>query len=86
MLQPHYTVLVVVLLKISKNTPLQVQSPLVSKENPDQRGRVRFGRDRSQREPNLGNRVNVPKIHTADPQIFPLPKHFCRRVHCPDER
>jgi len=45
-----------------------------------------LGRDRSQREPNLGNRVDVLTIHSADPLIFPLPKHFCGRVHCPDER
>jgi len=43
-----------------------------------------LGRDRSQREPNLGKRVDVPTIHSADPLIFPLPKHFCGRVHFPD--
>jgi len=45
-----------------------------------------MGRDRSQREPNLVNRLDVPTIHSADPLIFPLPKHFCWWVHCPDER
>jgi hypothetical protein len=45
-----------------------------------------LGRGRSQREPNLGNRVDVPTIHSADPLILTLPKHFCGEVHCPDER
>jgi hypothetical protein len=26
------------------------------------------------------------EFHSADPLIFPLPKHFCGRVHCSDER
>jgi len=30
--------------------------------------------------------VDVPTIHSADPLIFPLSKHFCGWVHCPDER
>jgi len=34
----------------------------------------------------IGNSVDVPRIHSADPLIFSLPKHFCGRVHCPDER
>jgi hypothetical protein len=33
-----------------------------------------------------GKRVDVPTIHSADPLIFPLPKQFYGRVHCPDER
>jgi hypothetical protein len=37
-------------------------------------------------EPNLGNRVNVPTIRSADPLVLPLPKHFCGCVRCPDER
>jgi hypothetical protein len=45
-----------------------------------------LGRDRSQREPNLGKRVDVPTIYSAASLIFPLPKHFCGWVHCPDER
>ena len=47
-----------------------------------------LGRDtsRSQREPNLGNRVDVPNICSANPLIFPLPKHLCGRVLCLDER
>jgi hypothetical protein len=35
---------------------------------------------------NLGNRVDVPTIHSADPLIFPLAKHFCGWVHFPNER
>jgi hypothetical protein len=71
-----------------QNIPLQLQSPLGSKKkNADQQGTVRvLGRDRSQREPDLGNRVDVPTVHSAYPLIFPLPKHFCGWVHCPDER
>ena len=34
----------------------------------------------------MGNRVDVPTIHSADPLIFPLPKHFFGQVLCPDER
>ena len=34
----------------------------------------------------MGNRIDVPTIHSADPLIFPWPKYFCGRVHCPDER
>jgi hypothetical protein len=30
--------------------------------------------------------VDVPTLHSADPLIFPLPKHFCGRVNCPDEK
>jgi hypothetical protein len=83
MLQRHYPVPVVVLRK----TRLQLQSSLDSKKNPDQRGRMSvLGRDRRQREPNLGNRVDVPTIHSVDPLIFALPKQFCGQVHCPDER
>jgi hypothetical protein len=38
------------------------------------------------RKPNLENSVDVPTIHSADPLIFALPKHFYGRLHCPDER
>jgi len=80
MLQRHYPVPVVVLYKICK-IPLYSCNRLVirkkKKKNADQRGRVwLLGRDKSQRGPNLGNRVDVPTIHSADPLIFPLPKHF----------
>jgi len=34
----------------------------------------------------MGNRVDIPTIHSADPLIFPLPKHCHGQVHCPDER
>ena len=44
-----------------------------------------MGRDRSQREPNIGKRVDVPTIHGADPLIFPLPKHFCGRALIKDD-
>ena len=39
-----------------------------------------MGRDRSEREPNLGNRVDDPTIHSADPLIFPLPKTLADTV------
>jgi len=72
MFQRHYPVSVVVPRKICKIPHLQLQSPLNSKKNADQRGRVSvLGRDKSQREPNLGIMVDVPTIHSADPLIFP---------------
>jgi hypothetical protein len=33
-----------------------------------------FRRDRNHREPNLGNRVDIPTVRSADLLIFPLPK------------
>jgi hypothetical protein len=82
MLQHYYPVPVVKSAKYPSTAAITS-----SKKNADQRGRVRvLGRDRSQREPNLGNMVNVPTIHSTDPLIFPLPKHFRGRVHCADER
>jgi hypothetical protein len=86
MLQHHYPVPVVVLRKICKIPLYSCNCLLIKKKkNADQLGRV-LGRGRSQREPNLGNSVDVPTIHNADPLIFPLPKHFCGWVHCPDEK
>jgi hypothetical protein len=75
MLQRHYPVPVVVLVKICKiplyscNHLLIQRKMLTSEED-----FYVLGRDRSQREPNLGNRVDVPTIHIADSLIFPLPK------------
>ena len=47
-------------------------------KNADQRGRVWvLGRDRSQREPNLGNRVDVPTIHSAFLFENIKPSAFC---------
>jgi len=63
-------------------TPRQAQAQQTAE--PSLRAHWRFYL--SQREPNLVNRVDVPTIHSTDPLIFPLPKHFCRQVHCPDER
>ena len=39
-----------------------------------------FGKRRSLREPNLGNREDVSTIHSVDLLIFPLPKHFWRQI------
>jgi hypothetical protein len=86
MLHRHYPIPVVVLRKICK-IPLYSCNHLLIKKNADQRGRVWvLGRDWNQREPNLGNSVDISTFRSADPLIFTLPKDFCGRVHCPDER
>jgi len=87
MFQRHYPVRVVILRKIYKIPDYSCNRLLIRRKTLTSEEEFGFlGRDRSQREPNLGKRVDVPTVHSADTLIFPLPKHFCGRVHCPDER
>jgi len=87
MLQRHYPVPVVVLRKICKIPLYSCTRLLIRRKTLTSEEEFEvFERDRSQKEPNMGNRVDVSKIHSADPLIFLLPKHFCGRVRCPDER
>ena len=85
MLQRHYPVPVVVLRTICKIPLYSCNRLLIRRKTLNSEEEFEFGEERIQREPNLGNRVDVPTIHSADPLIFPFPKHFCGRVHCPDE-
>ena len=87
MLQRHYPVPVVVFCKMCKIPLYSCNRLLIRRKMPTSEEEYEvLGRDLSQREPNLGNNVDVPTIHCAYPLIFPLPQHFCGRVHCPDER
>jgi hypothetical protein len=86
MLQHHYPTLVLVLHKICKIPLYSCNRLLIRRKTLTSEEVWVLGRDISQRKSNLENRVDVPAIHSADPLIFPLPKHFCGQVHCPDER
>jgi hypothetical protein len=86
MLQRHYPVPVAVLRKICKYPSTAAIASWFEEKRWAARKSLSLGRGRSQREPNPGNRVDVPTVHGADPLIFPLPKHFCGRVYCSDER
>jgi hypothetical protein len=87
MLQRNYLVPVVVLCKICKIPLYSCNSLLIQRKALTSEEEFEFLEEiRSQSEPKLGNRVDVPTVHSANPLIFPLPKHFCGRVHCPDER
>lgn len=39
-------------------------------------------RDESPREPKMGNMVDVQGLFSANPLIFPPPRHICGQVHC----
>ena len=81
MLQRHYPVPVVVLRKICKIPLYSCTRLLIRRKTLTSEEEFEvFERDRSQKEPNMGNRVDVSKIHSADPLIFLLPKHFCGRT------
>jgi hypothetical protein len=86
MLHRHYPVPVVVLCKICKISLYSCNPLLIRRKTLTSEEEFEFWEETSQREPNLKERVDVPTIHSVDPLIFPLPKHFCGRVHCPDER
>jgi hypothetical protein len=73
MLQRHYPVPVVVLCKVCKKALYSYNRLLIRRKTLTSEEEFEFwGRDRSQRESNLVNRVDVPTIHSADPLIFPL--------------
>jgi hypothetical protein len=86
MLQRHYPIPVVVFCKICKIPLYTCNHLLIQRKTLTSEEKFEFWEETSQGEPNLGNRVDVPTILSTDPLIFPLPKHFCGQVHCPDER
>jgi len=87
MLQRHYPVPVVVVCKICKIPLYSCNRLLIRRKTLTSEEEFEFWEETEvKRESNLGNRVDVPTIRSADPFIFPLPKHFCVPVHCPDER
>jgi hypothetical protein len=87
MLQRHYPFPVVVLRKICKIPLYSCNRLLIRRKTPTSEEEFEFWEDREVRGSQIwGNRVDVPTIHSADPLIFPLPKHFCGRVHSPDEK
>ena len=83
MLQSHYPVPVVVLLKICKIPLYSCNRLLIRRKTLTSEEDFEFWEEM---EPNLGNRVDIPTIRSADPLIFLLPKHFCELVLCRDER
>jgi len=87
MLQRHYPVPLVVLRKICKIPLYSCSRLLIRRKTLTSEEEFEFWEEREVRGSQIwGKRVDVPKIRTADPLIFPLPKHFCGQMHCPDER
>jgi hypothetical protein len=87
MLQRHYPVPVVFLRKICKIPLYSFKRLLIQRKTLTSEEEFEFWEETEVRgSQKLGNRLDVPTIHSADPLIFPLPKHFCELVHCPDER
>ena len=77
MVQCHYRIPVVVLHKICKIPVYCCNHLLIRKKTLTSKEEFEFWEEiEVESEPNLGNRVNLPTIHSADPLIFPLPKQF----------
>jgi hypothetical protein len=71
MIRRHYTVPLVVLRKICKIPLYGCSRLLFRRKTLTSKEESEFWEERSQKEPNLGNRVDVPTIHRLDLLIFP---------------
>jgi len=85
MLQGHYPVPVVVVLISAKYPSTAAIASWFEKKVLTSEEVFEFWEEIEVRRSQI-YRVDVQTIHSADPLIFPLPKHFCGRVQCPDER
>ena len=87
MIQRHYPVPVVVLRKICKIPLYSCIRLLIRRKTLTNEEEFEFWEEIEVRgRQNWGIGWMFQKFIVADPLIFPLPKHFCGRVHCPDKR